>query len=90
MDIKLVFWQLLEKNVFWAKKIDSLPKAIVNRTESQSYSVFHRFKKAKFAYGGSILSSSQFSILPQLPQKMKLASKVVKIDPKIIVSLPKL
>jgi hypothetical protein len=27
-------------------------------------------------------------ILPQLPQKMKLKSKVVKIDPKIIVSLP--
>jgi hypothetical protein len=32
----------------------------------------------------SILSSSQFSILPQLPQKMKLASKVIKIDSKII------
>jgi hypothetical protein len=27
-------------------------------------------------------------ILPQLPQKMKLTSKVVIIDPKIIVSLP--
>jgi hypothetical protein len=50
-----------------------------------SYSVFHRFRKA----GGSILSSSQFSILPQLAQKMNLASKVVKIDPKIIVLLPR-
>jgi hypothetical protein len=29
-------------------------------------------------------------ILPQLPQKFKLTSKVVKIDPKIIVSLPKI
>ncbi len=54
------------------------------------YCVFHRFRKAKFAYGGSILSSSQFSILLQLPQKMKLASKVVKIDPKISVLLPKI
>ncbi len=26
------------------------------------YSVFHRFGQAKFAYGGSILSSSQFSV----------------------------
>jgi hypothetical protein len=52
------------------------------------YSVFQGFSYAKFAYGGSILSSSQFLILPQLPQKMKLMSKVVKIDPKIIVLLP--
>jgi hypothetical protein len=44
-------------------------------------------RQAKFANGGLILSLSQFSILPQLPQKMKLVSKEVKIDPKIIVSL---
>jgi hypothetical protein len=50
------------------------------------YSVFHRFGQAKFAYGGSILSSGQFLLLFQLPQKMELASKVVKIDPKIILS----
>jgi hypothetical protein len=42
-----------------------------------SYSVFHRFRQAKFAYGGSILSSRQFLPLPWLPQKMELASKVV-------------
>jgi hypothetical protein len=29
-------------------------------------------------------------ILPQLPQKMKLTSKVVKVDSKIIISLPKI
>jgi len=28
------------------------------------YSVFHRFREAKFGNGGSILSSSQFSLLP--------------------------
>jgi hypothetical protein len=55
-----------------------------------TYSRFQGFSKAKSANGGSILSLSQFMILPQLPQKMKLASKVVKIDPKIIVSLPKI
>ncbi len=54
------------------------------------YSVFQGFSKAKFANGGSILSSSQFSILPELAQKMKLASKVVKVDSKIIISPPKI
>jgi hypothetical protein len=52
--------------------------------------VFQGFSKAKFANGGSILNSSQFSILPQLAQKMKLASKVVKMDLKIIILLPKI
>ncbi len=54
------------------------------------YSVFQGFSKAKFTNGGSILSLSQFSILPQLAQKMKLALKAVKIDSKIIISLPKI
>jgi hypothetical protein len=55
-----------------------------------SYSVFKGFRQDKSAYGGSILSSSKFLILPQLPQKMKLTSKVVKVDSKIIISLPKI
>jgi hypothetical protein len=54
------------------------------------YSVFQGFSKAKSANGGSILSSSQFLILPQLPQKIKLASKVVKVDSKIIILPPKI
>jgi hypothetical protein len=52
--------------------------------------VFQGFSKAKSANGGLILSLSQFLILPQLPQKIKLASKVVKVDSKIIDSLPKI
>ncbi len=44
------------------------------------YRVFQRFRQVKFDNGGSILSASQFLLLPQLPKKMKLASKVVKID----------
>ncbi len=49
-------------------------------TAMSFYTVFYQFREAKFCNGGSILSSSQFLILPQLPQKIKLASKVVKVD----------
>jgi hypothetical protein len=31
------------------------------------YRVFHQFRQAKFSIGGSILSSIQFLLLPQLP-----------------------
>ena len=31
--------------------------------------------QAKFAYGGTVIGSSQFAVLPQLPQKMTLTSK---------------
>jgi hypothetical protein len=48
------------------------------------YRAFHRFGQAKFAFGGSILGSSQFTPLPQLPLKTMLGLKVVKIEPKII------
>ncbi len=34
-----------------------------------NYRVFHRFRQARFDNGDSILSSSQFLLLPQLPQK---------------------
>ncbi len=52
-----------------------------------TYKAFHGFGQAKFSDGGSVLGSSQFSILPQLPPKVLLNSKVVKINPKIIMSL---
>ncbi len=42
---------------------------------------FHGFGQAKFPNGGLVLGSSQFSILPQLPQKTMLGLKGVKIDP---------
>jgi hypothetical protein len=54
------------------------------------YSVFHQFGQAKFVNGVTILSPSQFSLLPQQPQKTKVASKVVKTDSKIIILLPKI
>jgi len=44
------------------------------------YRAFQGFGQAKFAYGGSVLGSSQFTLLPQLPLKTMLDLKVVKID----------
>ena len=51
------------------------------------YRAFHRFGQAKIHNDGSILGSSQFLLLPKLPHKMTLASKVVKIDSKIVILL---
>jgi hypothetical protein len=58
--------------------------------KSCMYSLFQGFSKAKSANGGLILSSSQFLILIQQPQKIKLTSKLFKVDSKIIISLPKI
>jgi len=49
-----------------------------------TYGAFHGFGQAKFAYGGSILGSSLYKLLPQLPLKTMLNLKLVKIDSKII------
>jgi len=51
------------------------------------YRAFHRFGQAKFPNDGSVLGSSQFSILSQLHLKTMLGLKVVKIDSKISNSL---
>jgi hypothetical protein len=60
---------------------------MATHTQDRTPGVFHGFGQAKFPHGGSVLGSSQFSILLQLPPKTLLDSKVVKIDPKIIISL---
>jgi hypothetical protein len=36
----------------------------VTPKKKEFYSVFHQFRQAKFAYGGSISGSSKFFILP--------------------------
>ena len=41
----------------------------------------------KLGYGGLVLSSRQFSMLTQQPQKMTHASKVVNSDSKIIITV---
>jgi len=55
------------------------------KSRDRFYRAYHGFGHAKFPDDGSVLSSSQFSILPpsQLPPKILLDSKVVKIDTKI-------
>ncbi len=52
--------------------------AMVSQLALQSVSQI----KVKFAYDGLVLGSSQFSLLPRLPQEQRLDSKVVKIDSK--------
>jgi len=48
--------------------------------------VFHGYGDAKIILdSGTVLGLSQFLILPRLPPKIMLESKVVKIDPKIII-----
>jgi len=39
---------------------------------TSNHTAFHGFGQAKFAYGCSILRSSQFTLLPQLPLKTML------------------
>jgi len=56
-------------------------------TALPTYRAIHRFGQAKFAFGGLILGLSQFTQLPQMPLKMMLGLKVVKIDSKIIILL---
>ncbi len=56
-------------------------------TKRQFYRAFHRLGQAKFAYGGLIFGSSQFTQLHQLPLKMIMGIKVFKIDSKVINSL---
>jgi hypothetical protein len=46
-----------------------------------TYREFHGFGYAKFPEVSSVLGLSQFSILPQLPLKVMLDLKNVKIDP---------
>jgi len=46
------------------------------------YRAFHRFGLAKFPDGGSVLGSSLFSILPQLPPKYCSIQKWSKLTEK--------
>ena len=47
----------------------------------------YKLNLVKFCKSGLVLGSSQFPLLPQLPQKTMLTLKVV-IDSKLIISLP--
>jgi len=66
-------------------KTKKLKKIIIAKIHKNSliYRAFHGFGQAKFPDGCLGLGSSQFSILPLLPQKTMLGLKGVKIDSKI-------
>ncbi len=76
-----VFREIKQEDI--EKYLESLFIVYIQPSKNVSYREFNGFGQAKFPDGGSILGSSQFSILPQLPQKMMLGLKVVKIDSKI-------
>jgi hypothetical protein len=59
---------VLEKQKYYG----SLVTFVNYKASAEQYinSVFRQFGQGKFAYGGSILSPSQFIALPQVPQKM--------------------
>jgi hypothetical protein len=61
---------------------------IIHRQKCYTH-LFHGFGQAKCAYSGSILGSSQFTLLPQLPQKNNVQFKSGKNWLKIIMSLHK-
>jgi len=48
------------------------------------YRVIHGLGQAKLPDVGLVIGSSQFSVLPKMPPKLMLDSKVFKIDTKII------
>ncbi len=62
-------------------------KILAYQSKTVWYRAFQRFGQATLLDGGSVFGSSQFLILPQLPLKLLFDSKVVKIDPKLIISL---
>ena len=54
------------------------------------YSAYQGFEQAylvRLTFGGQVLSSIRTSLQPRLPQKLTLASKVVKIDSTLVISL---
>jgi hypothetical protein len=59
--------------------------SLVSDKPCSSTKFFTDFGKLNFLMVVSVLGSSQFSILPQLPPKILLDSKVVRLDPKIII-----
>ncbi len=76
--------KLIKKKVFFSfmKKSSNFVPIFLGLSRKRIYRVFHWFRLAKFDNGGLILSLIQFLLLPQQPLKIKLASKVIKINSK--------
>ena len=67
------------QNVFLSFYRNISSKNIVGDVTVDCYIALYRFGQAKFPNGGSVLGSSQFSILPQLPQKAMIGLKGSKL-----------
>jgi hypothetical protein len=69
----------MSKDVFLMSSNKCIPEKEnnINYYSVKYYRAFYRFGQAKFAYVGLISSSSQFTLLPQLPPKMMLDLKMV-------------
>ena len=63
---------MIWRHDFRLKPIFATALAALKNTTVQYYTYW--FGQAKFAYGGLVLGSSKFSLLPQLPKKTKLNS----------------
>jgi hypothetical protein len=63
IDLNLIAAKSDLKRIFPNHSFKSV-KSKVYKVEATSYSVIHRFREAKFDNDGSILSSSQFLLLP--------------------------
>jgi hypothetical protein len=77
----------MAKKVTNETECKSLSKSLNGNAKQNPKERFTDFGHAKFSEGGSVLGSSQFSLLPQLPLKSMLGLKVVKINSKIRNSL---
>ena len=56
---------------------------IIHESVDECVTDLDKLNLVKFGFGGFILGFSLFSLLPKLPQKTLIASKVVKSDSKI-------
>jgi hypothetical protein len=75
---------MLRQSQFWNHKFNPVFFYLFKLEESL-LRAFHGFGQAKFPDVGLVSGSGQLSKLPQLPPKIMLDSKVVKIDPKILL-----
>ena len=57
---------------------EKLPRARMDDTKCARY--LDKLTLVELGYGGSVLAQSQSLLLPQVPQKMKVASNVVKVQ----------
>ncbi len=67
--LEAIFSDLWQTVKFIRHRCGKCKNTVEHRCYRDFYSVFHQFRQAKFANGGSILSSSQFLILPSYLKK---------------------